>query len=530
MQADVFRDVREVGDANLELRRRLRETFRLVERLRGRAEVFSGMAQAARNNAGAISRALDDLGGASHVISSRITDSSATVDAARDRARRAREAAALLRDSIVEIGDVVNLISSIARQTNLLALNATIEAARAGEAGRGFAVVAQEVKALSVATQEATSRIASTIDRVRANAVTSMEDVGELGEAIVTLRTSFQAVVEAVSRQVQTTVEIGRSAAEAAAFAEEVNREAETIEGLGAEAAGLARDAEGAADRADATISLLNDHASILVRQADTAQIVPDRLPLVRHATLTLGGRTLSVSTGNVSADGAFLLTAERLAEHAGEAAVLTVPGLGQFEVRIVSARSNGIAVRIVACDETSRSALETMLERLSTVYAPLVRRCGAAASELGTRIDDLLARGEARVRDVFRDGGDAAAWTGGLAAFGSASLSHAAAGPPDVLVAGLLDRNAVPAVPCHRGHGAVVTPLQHQVLADVHGLAAARNLRPSLIQSYGLPLPDGTSVAVVDVSAPVFVGGRHWGCLRLVFTADQLVEAGLVA
>jgi methyl-accepting chemotaxis protein-like sensor len=65
---------------------------------------------------------------------------------ATDEAKAITDAVASLSTSVDEIGEVSNLISSIAAQTNLLALNATIEAARAGEAGRGFAVVAQEAK------------------------------------------------------------------------------------------------------------------------------------------------------------------------------------------------------------------------------------------------------------------------------------------------------------------------------------------------------------------------------------------------
>ncbi|MFY0064796.1 methyl-accepting chemotaxis protein, partial [Acinetobacter baumannii] len=72
-----------------------------------------------------------------------------------DQAARTNDRVNALSQAAARIGDVVELISTIAGQTNLLALNATIEAARAGEAGRGFAVVASEVKALAEQTAKA---------------------------------------------------------------------------------------------------------------------------------------------------------------------------------------------------------------------------------------------------------------------------------------------------------------------------------------------------------------------------------------
>ena len=84
------------------------------------------------------------------------------------QARTTNDRVSELSKAAARIGDVVELINTIAGQTNLLALNATIEAARAGEAGRGFAVVASEVKALAEQTAKATGEIGQQITGIQA--------------------------------------------------------------------------------------------------------------------------------------------------------------------------------------------------------------------------------------------------------------------------------------------------------------------------------------------------------------------------
>jgi len=56
------------------------------------------------------------------------------------------------------------------------------------------------------------------------------------------------------------------------------------------------------------------------------------------------------------------------------------------------------------------------------------------------------------------------------------------------------------------------------RIFNDRTGLASARNTRPFLLQTYRRDMGGGSFVVMKEVAAPITVGGRHWGGLRLAF------------
>ena len=132
-----------------------------------------------------------------------------------------------LGDKSQEIGQIVDLITSIANQTNLLALNAAIEAARAGEQGRGFAVVAEEVRKLAEESGEAAKRIASLINEVQyesTRAVAAMNDgtreVKAGTQVIANAGDAFKQIIHSFSLVNQQIQEMSAASQEMAASAE----------------------------------------------------------------------------------------------------------------------------------------------------------------------------------------------------------------------------------------------------------------------------------------------------------------------
>src|SRR6266852_5284457 len=122
----------------------------------------------ASTNVQSVASATEEMSSSVNEISRQVQDSARMASEAVDQARATNDRVGELSKAAARIGDVVELINTIAGQTNLLALNATIEAARAGEAGRGFAVVASEVKALAEQTAKATGEIGQQITGIQA--------------------------------------------------------------------------------------------------------------------------------------------------------------------------------------------------------------------------------------------------------------------------------------------------------------------------------------------------------------------------
>ncbi|TAH69291.1 MAG: HAMP domain-containing protein [Rhodopseudomonas palustris] len=192
-------------------------------RSQDRATVVAGASEEASSNVQSVASATEEMTSSVQEISRQVQDSARIANEAVEQARQTNSSVSELAGAASRIGDVVELINTIAGQTNLLALNATIEAARAGEAGRGFAVVANEVKALAEQTAKATDEISQQIAGIQAATRQSVSAIRGIGETITRMSDISSTIASAVEQQGAATREISRNVQQAAHGTREVS-------------------------------------------------------------------------------------------------------------------------------------------------------------------------------------------------------------------------------------------------------------------------------------------------------------------
>jgi methyl-accepting chemotaxis protein len=211
--------------------------------LENTAQAMSGAAGTADDRAGAMAQAARDasagvqtvaasaeqLASSIGEISRQVARSTNVALSAAEGARRTDIVVNELARGAQRIGEVVQLINSIAGQTNLLALNATIEAARAGEAGKGFAVVASEVKALAGQTARATEEIGEQVGQIQAATQQAVKAIEEIVGTIDEVSRVASAIAAAIEQQRAATAEIARTVQQTASNTQAVTENIQDV-------------------------------------------------------------------------------------------------------------------------------------------------------------------------------------------------------------------------------------------------------------------------------------------------------------
>ncbi|MFT4279473.1 MAG: methyl-accepting chemotaxis protein [Rhodopseudomonas sp.] len=516
----------------------VQSTTTTLHTIRERTDALTGRTSAAQATADSFSQAADKFTHSAEGIGAQVRQASQLADDASAAAQEATANVERLRDSSAAIGNVVNLISQIARQTTLLALNSTIEAARAGAAGRGFAVVATEVKALAVQTQEATEEIKHKIDALQRDASSSADAVHRITSAIAAIRPVFETVNGAVAEQNATTGDIAGNATSASTFIASVGDSTAEIDSATREAEQHGDEVARAGQNVTSLAEKLRARTAVLLKLGDREDARRrEKLPCHLQIEIETPRGKISAPVYEISMDGVLISGPAVTGLAIGQQLSAELQDIGRCRIRIAEQGKAGALARFVAPDAGLQDRIEDRLWAIRDENTEFVTRAIEAGHELARIFERGIASGALTLEQMFDEnyieipGTDPKQYRtqyldwadGALPSFQEAFLAK----DPRMAFCVMIDRNGY--LPVHNklysqpqrpGDVAFNTAnaRNRRIFNDPAGLAAGRNTRLFLIQSYARDMGGGQTVMMREIDVPVRVRGRHWGGFRTAY------------
>jgi methyl-accepting chemotaxis protein len=448
-------------------------------------------------------------------------------------------------DVAEQAGRLNNEIVDVSGHVDGLAETVKSQALAFGELGGSAKVMREMLEAITHRAQSTNDSLGLTRNKVQTSRSTAETGIAEvtrlvgavqgMGQELNEFRSALQGVAEVAMKvgriaqqtnllALNATIEASRAGALGAGFAV-VARE---VKELARQASRDTRQISEAVERLSVQAERLLSHGSSTVNQAGTVQsgaaALGEVLNIVDNAMEGACVETSKIAEGAVTAGA-------RVAEVQSALSTLT-------DQVAASARSlEDTRSRVAGLIRVGESLVEiTIASGAKTQDTPFVRQVVAVAAKISKAFDEAVANGEIKLSDLLSRRLDPIAGTNPqqvlapftaftdrvLPQFQEPMLEFDAR---IVFCAAVDEQGYLPTHNRKYSHAPGPDPTwnaancrNRRIFNDRVGLAAGRNERRYLVQTYRRDMGGGNFAMMKDVSAPIFVNGKHWGGLRLAY------------
>ena len=280
----------------------------------------------------------------------------------------------------------------------------------------------------------------------------------------------------------------------------------------------------------------LKSRCAVLLRQDVNAVTprLPCKLPIELKAKnkAAIAADVFEISTASVLIVGAGVS-----ALPVGEIIDVTLTDIGDCRIKITAHNTVGTEAAFASLNPATSDRIEDKVWAIQDSGTQDVMRAMEASEELNRIFNDAVARGDISLDAIFDENY--------VVIEGSEPVQHRTrildwadrALPPfqeaflakdsRLAFSACIDRNGYLPVhnkiyshPQRAGDVAFNTAnsRNRRIFNDAAGLAAGRNTRAYLVQTYARDMGNGKTIMMREIDVPIRVGGRHWGGFRTAY------------